>query len=53
MAKKPLEPVKINVTFTEGWQERMAKAAVDLYYRVEERKKREAAEAEKCKEVAV
>ncbi len=44
MARKQLGPVKVNVTFTEGWEDRMAKAAVNLYYRIEERKRREAEE---------
>lgn len=37
-SKKETKPVKVNVTFTEGWEDRMAKAAVNLYFRIEDRK---------------
>lgn len=36
--RKESKPVKVNVTFTEGWEDRMAQAAVNLYLRIEDRK---------------
>jgi len=38
LKRKKERKIEIKVTFTEGWEERFAKAAYDLYLRIETRK---------------